>query len=87
MGIGAVIQDASWPSAAVLEARLLEADPVTIAGMNLWLAGSWSSRDSLVELLWRVEAGERCVAAALWLHDLAKGSGEIQAIQEAQGNG
>jgi len=78
-GLGAVILESSWPSAEIFEARLMEADQVMIDDMNQWLAGRWSSRSGLVELIWRIEAGERCVAAALWLHDVAKGSGEIPA--------
>lgn len=48
--------------------RLGRAPPWVIDGMQAWLDGEWSNRDALIELLWRLELGDRTISAALWLH-------------------
>jgi hypothetical protein len=50
---------------------LAEADDGQVDAMQDWLDGSWSTRDALIELLWRLELGERTIGAALWLHRIA----------------
>ena len=47
---------------------LAKADDGLVDAMQDWLDGSWSTRDALIELLWRLELGERTIGAALWLH-------------------
>jgi len=50
---------------------LAEADDDLVEAMQAWLDGAWSSRGALIELLWRLELGERTIGAALWLHRIA----------------
>ena len=39
-----------------------------------WLSGWWSEDDAiLVELLWRLELGQKTISAALWLHCVGRG--------------
>jgi hypothetical protein len=51
--------------------RLVEAADAHVDAMQDWLDGQWSTRESLIELLWRLELGERTIGAALWLHRIA----------------
>lgn len=48
--------------------RLADPNDNLVDAMQAWLDGQWSSRSSLIELLWRLELGERTIGAALWLH-------------------
>jgi hypothetical protein len=50
---------------------LAKADDDLVDAMQAWLDGSWSTRAALIELLWRLELGERTIGAALWLHRIA----------------
>lgn len=65
----------------VIEGALREAGQPMVGRINRWFRGEWSDRDSLVDLLWRLELGDRCIAAGLWLHDLAVASGEWPALR------
>jgi hypothetical protein len=51
--------------------RLADADDDLVDAMQAWLDGRWSTRDALIEMLWRLELGERTISAALWLHRIA----------------
>jgi hypothetical protein len=44
------------------------ANDAQIDAMQAWLDGRWSTRSSLIDLVWRLELGERTIGAALWLH-------------------
>lgn len=77
MHLGDLVLESSNDTGQVIERHLLAAHLRIIPRMNRWLAGEWCDREALVELLWRLEVGERCVAASVWLHDVAKASGEF----------
>ncbi len=77
--IGDVVLESSERTMQALEAHLMAADEEMVTRMNVWLSGKWCDREALIELLWRLEVGERCVAAGLWLHDIAHAGGEFVA--------
>lgn len=50
--------------------RVAQAAPTLIPDMQCWLDGVWSTREAFIELVWRLDLGERTIGAALWLHRL-----------------
>lgn len=65
--VGHFLEDSSQTN--LLRAALRTPHPVVLSGINAWFAGRWSTRDSLVELCFRAELGERTAGAALWLFE------------------
>lgn len=58
---------------------LAQADDAMVEEMQAWLDGIWSTRAGLIDLVWRLELGERTIGAALWLHRIADdGTGRLR---------
>ena len=55
---------------AVCVVALSEAGAEAIEEMNAWLAGRWSTRESLAEILWRLEVSPHAISAADWLWEI-----------------
>ena len=65
--LGYFVQESS--SSLALDRNLMRANRALWPAIDRWLAGHWSTRPGLIELIWRCGLSAPVIGSALWLHD------------------